>query len=466
MPLVGALDGEETGRPSFHRALPMSFDRLKRPLDRSLGHKLKPSRGPFLVQNSKPHLSMKPTYLLGIDAAKHKVRAALSGAEEQRMLFEKDLPVNVAGLRELLARLAAHVPDPGQLLVLLEATGVLHLNWAAALSKAGYTVVVINPLIARRLYSLENSIRDNKSDPIDARELCGIARTEGEKLLALYRFRIKPEQLCLQRLQSVRKAVRKSLSNLKKSYRSLLDVSFPELGGLLEIDGVGIRQLLAQVPTPAAIARVRRSTLEKNWMLRPKAAALKKLAATSIADPELAQASAPALLAMLQSIAAMEARLDELDRQIETLALQSVDAQSKALLETIPGFGPISAHKVLAFLPNEILHTGSNRKAAARLQAFMGNDPRLRQSGQWKGQTKMSKRGVEMLRTALFQAAFNASRHDPELRAFYLRKRAQGKHHEVALSHLMRILTRRLVAILRSGQPYQSNPNPIFKNVA
>jgi transposase len=84
----------------------------------------------------------------------------------------------------------------------------------------------------------------------------------------------------------------------------------------------------------------------------------------------------------------------------------------------------------------------------------MGNEPRLKESGQWKGQTKMSKRGVEPLRTAFFQAAFSASQSDPELRSFYLRKRAQGKCHQVALSHLMRILTRRLVAVLRSQQPY------------
>jgi len=71
----------------------------------------------------------------------------------------------------------------------------------------------------------------------------------------------------------------------------------------------------------------------------------------------------------------------------------------------------------------------------------MGNDPRLQQSGQWEGHVKMSKRGVEPLRTAFFQAAFSASQHDPELKAFYLRKRAAGKKHEVALSHLMRILT-------------------------
>jgi transposase len=121
----------------------------------------------------------------------------------------------------------------------------------------------------------------------------------------------------------------------------------------------------------------------------------------------------------------------------------------------MPGFGPATAAKVLAYLPGEILHSGSNRKVAARLQAFMGKDPRLKESGQWKGQTKMSKRGVEILRTAFFQAAFNSSLNDPELRAFYQRKRAQGKVHETALSHLMRILTRRLVAVLRSQQPYR-----------
>ena len=55
---------------------------------------------------------MKPTYILGIDAAKHKIRAALRGATEERSLFEMDLPVSAAGRRELLARLKVHVPEP------------------------------------------------------------------------------------------------------------------------------------------------------------------------------------------------------------------------------------------------------------------------------------------------------------------------------------------------------------------
>lgn len=409
---------------------------------------------------------MKPTYILGIDAAKHKIRAALRGVLEERFGFEMDLPVSAAGRRELLARLKAQVPAPEQLLVVIEATGVLHLPWSGALSQAGYAVAVINPLMARRLYTVENSLRDNKSNPIDARGLCAIGALHGEKLLAHYRFNLRPQQFALQRLETARKALRNALTNCKKTYQSVLELSFPELASLLEVDGVGIRELLRRAPTPAVIARVRLSTLEKNWMLRAKAARLKALAADSLADPELSAASAPALQAILEVLGAMEARLRHLDQQIETLATQSIDPQVKALVESIPGFGPTTAAKVLAYLPSAVLRSGNNRKVAARLQAFMGNDPRLQESGQWKGQTKMSKRGVETLRTAFFQAAFNATQHDQELKAFYQRKRSQGKTHHVALSHLMRILTRRMVAVLRSRQPYQSNPNFTLQNAA
>jgi transposase len=159
---------------------------------------------------------MKQSYFLGLDTAKHKIRVALRDAKEH-MLFEKDLPASAAGLRELLAGLEAQSAERKLFVVLIEATGVLHLPWSAALAKAGYAVAVINPLMARRLYTMENSIRDNKTDPIDARGLCALGALHGEKLLARYRFSLKPEQFALQRLQTVRKALRNALTNLKKT---------------------------------------------------------------------------------------------------------------------------------------------------------------------------------------------------------------------------------------------------------
>jgi hypothetical protein len=212
MPQLGSIGRRADLPTNVLTGHPMSFDRLKRTQrsKRLPGHKLKPSRATLFVQNSKPHLSMKPTYFLGIDAAKHKMRATLSNRSEH-VLFEKELSVEATGLRQLLAAIKRQVNDPEQLLVLIEATGLLHLNWSAALTKAGYAVAVINPLMARRLYTLQNSIRDNKSDPIDARGLCTIGLLHGEKLLAHYRFSLRPEQFTLQRAQSVRKALRSAL---------------------------------------------------------------------------------------------------------------------------------------------------------------------------------------------------------------------------------------------------------------
>ena len=310
--------------------------------------------------------------------------------------------------------------------------------------------------MARRLYTLKNAIRENKTDPVDARGLCAVAALHGAELLQKYRFRIEPERMARQRLHTVRKAVRTALTKLKKTSTSLLDLSFPELGKLMQLDGAG----LARPPPgrrplrPPSLANASPPSSETGGCApRPRNA--KRSRPTPFADPDLAAASAPALRGLLHAIAELENRLAQLDRQIEQLALQAAAPARQRAHPERPRLWPATAAKLVAYLPEELLQSGSNRTAATRLQAFMGNDPRLKQSGQFKGQTRMSKRGVAPLRTAFFQAAFSASQHDPELKACDQRKRAQGKEHEVALSHLMRILTRRLVAVLRSQQPYR-----------
>jgi hypothetical protein len=105
----------------------MSFHRLKRPTDRSLGHKLKPSGVPFVLKTQNQPTSMIQSYILALDIAKHKTRFALCDGAE-RFLAQEDLPVTRAGLQQLLLTVQSHVPDPGPLLVVIEATGVHHLK--------------------------------------------------------------------------------------------------------------------------------------------------------------------------------------------------------------------------------------------------------------------------------------------------------------------------------------------------
>ncbi|MFP5073032.1 transposase, partial [Pseudonocardia nantongensis] len=96
---------------------------------------------------------------------------------------------------------------------------------------------------------------------------------------------------------------------------------------------------------------------------------------------------------------------------------------------------------------------GSAFPTAGHLAAYAGLAPVTRRSGtSIKGETR-SQRGNHALKSTLFLSAF-ASLADPVSRAYYDRKRAQGKRHNAALICLARRRTDVLFAMLRDRTPY------------
>ena len=67
----------------------------------------------------------------------------------------------------------------------------------------------------------------------------------------------------------------------------------------------------------------------------------------------------------------------------------------------------------------------------------------------------MSKRGSPHLRRALYLAAVQASKHDPEMRAFCEKKRNEGKHYGVCIGAVSRKLCCVIHAILKENRPYE-----------
>jgi transposase len=89
--------------------------------------------------------------------------------------------------------------------------------------------------------------------------------------------------------------------------------------------------------------------------------------------------------------------------------------------------------------------------------AFAGIDPAVHQSGQFDGQQMhMSKRGSPHLRRALWLVACNAYRDDPDMQAFYARKKAEGKHHNTIIGAIARKMAGRIYAVWKGNQPYRS----------
>ena len=77
-----------------------------------------------------------------------------------------------------------------------------------------------------------------------------------------------------------------------------------------------------------------------------------------------------------------------------------------------------------------------------------------RQSGTSLNAETRSRRGNHRLKNAMFLAAF-ASLRDPASKAFYDRKRAEGKRHNAALICLARRRCDVILAMLRNREPYQ-----------
>jgi transposase len=72
-----------------------------------------------------------------------------------------------------------------------------------------------------------------------------------------------------------------------------------------------------------------------------------------------------------------------------------------------------------------------------------------------KHNTKLTKRGSPYLRQALYQAAFVGRVHDKELKAYYEKKRAEGKKYKEAVVATSRKMLYRVNAVLKRQTPYQ-----------
>jgi transposase len=93
-------------------------------------------------------------------------------------------------------------------------------------------------------------------------------------------------------------------------------------------------------------------------------------------------------------------------------------------------------------------------RSAAHLASYAGLASVTRRSGTSIRGEQPSRRGHRQLKAALYRAAF-ASLRDPVSRAYYQRKRDEGKHHVAAITCLARRRVDVLYAMLRTKTPYQ-----------
>lgn len=143
----------------------------------------------------------------------------------------------------------------------------------------------------------------------------------------------------------------------------------------------------------------------------------------------------------------------ELDAEIADIeaSIQSIMEELHSPITTIPGMGVRMGAMILAEVGDFSCFDSPDK-----VLAYAGLSPSTYQSGQLNNcYAHMEKRGSRYLRFAIYNATKYVCIWDPTFAAYLAKKRAEGKHYNVALSHAAKKLVRLIYAMEKSRLPYQ-----------
>ena len=384
---------------------------------------------------------------VGIDVSKDKHDCFVLSSEGEVLVDVFTIPNTMNGFNCLLQRIQDCTGPQDKIKVGLEATGHYSYNLLGFLLDNGLPTYVLNPL-RTNLYRKSLSLRKTKTDRVDARTIASMLLSDAglkpytdtayhnEELKSLTRYRFDKV---------------KERAKLKSSVSRLVCILFPELEKLVpSLHIASVYALLEAFPGAKQVASAHltklKSLLEtasKGRYKQEMALAIRNAARNSIGSRMPAKSLE--LQHTIRLICELDTEIAEIEEQI-----QSIMDELHSPITTIPGLGFRMAAMILAEV-GDFSRFGSPDK----LLAYAGMSPSTYQSGQLKNcYPHMEKRGSRYLRYALFNATKYVCHWDSNFAAYLARKRAEGKHYNVAISHAAKKLVRLIFAMEKSGTPY------------
>jgi transposase len=240
-------------------------------------------------------------------------------------------------------------------------------------------------------------------------------------------------------------------AKLKSSVARLVNILFPELEKLVPtLHMNSAYALLSEFPGAKQVASCHLTRLvhllsesSNGRYKRDKAVQIRDAARTSIGSVMPAKS-----LELKHTIHLIEVLSEEID-EIEISIREIMDRNPSPIL-TIPGINYRMGAMILAEIGDF-----SRFDSPDKILAYAGLSPSTYQSGKLENAyPHMEKRGSRYLRYALYNATKYVCHWDPTFAAYLAKKRAEGKHYNVAISHAAKKLIRVICAIQKSGKPY------------
>ena len=341
--------------------------------------------------------AMQSILVVGIDVAKEKLDVAVFNGK-------KFLTRVYANTKEGIEKLMKYVETKNieEVHFIMEATGSYNTKVLYALSKQGYPVYVLNPIISKR-YS-EEQLRRTTTDK------------EVSKLLASYGY----------------SSILGFLSNIpSESYNTLLSFKFnPSNKENLEL-------------------KVLIKTLES--LMRTKTRILNQIEALNQYPEGYAEEAIESLKKVLEEI---EKEIKNIQDKIDAIVNREENRDLYRRLTTIPGIGKRTASAIIAYFGS--FSTFENSK---QVTSYIGLTPSIKESGKSvkKKGYPISKIGNPYLRQILFMASLSASKHNHQCSILYDRLLKEGKDKKLILIAVAHKLLRQTFAVAKYRRVYDPN---------
>ena len=387
---------------------------------------------------------------VGIDVAKDKHDCFILSSEGEVLADVFTIANNRDGFELLLQTIRSCARPTDNIKVGLEATGHYSYNILGFLLENGLHTFLINPLHTN-LYRKSLSLRQTKTDRIDARTIASMLMSDvdlksytdtayhNEELKSLTRYRFGKVN---------------ERAQLKQSVSRLVNILFPELETLVpSLHMASAYAMLAEFPSARQIADAHLTHFKavltdasRGRYDRDKAVEIREAARRSVGS------AMPAKSLELQHTIRLIRELDKEIDEIEAAIKAIIDEMAPPIL-TIPGISYRMGAMILAEIGDF-----SRFDSSDKLLAYAGLSPSTYESGKLKATgtyAHMEKRGSRYLRYALFNATKFVCHWEPSFAVYLARKRAEGKHYNVAISHAAKKLVRLIFALQTSGKAFQ-----------
>jgi transposase len=393
--------------------------------------------------------------VVGLDVAKgeSQVQAFLDKSKPYGKSFSiqhtREELDNFIGFLKEIEEVTGQMP-----MVILESTGHYHSPVIQYMEEHEILYILLNPIISYQ--AKKSSLRKVKTDAIDAYQLC----------VLYYKEDFEPHKnrgiqlLNLRNLSRQQEIITNMYVEAKLQFHTILDQVFPEYRKVFgDLYSKVSLTMLKEYPTSEGVLTAGESKLAESVMefcpsrsaqwAREKAKKLMDSASRNPFQKVVYQSHLITLRMYIDLLFHYQGHLSDLEDRIVTLAN---DMREYKIIQSIPGIG----EKIAATIISEIGEI-DRFNHPKKLVAFAGVDPSVHSSGKFTATiNRITKRGSSRLRHSLYLAVLCGIRssRNKKLKAFYDKKKSEGKPSKVAIVACINKLLHWIYALLKRKEAF------------